>query len=133
MIKPRPSGAAAIGCIALSALFFSAGSAGAAEPPVTAQKEIDHLLEYVGNSGCEFYRNGAWFDGKRGQSHLRDKYRFLVGQDMIREATDFIDKAATQSSFSNLAYKVRCAGGEPVESARWLKAELERYRRAPVH
>lgn len=132
-MKLRPSGVAAIGCIALSAALFGAAPAGAFEPPVTAQKEIDHLLDYVGNSGCEFYRNGVWFDGTRGQSHLRDKYRFLVGQDMIRETTDFIDRAATQSSFSSLSYKVRCTGGEPMESAHWLKAELNRYRRSAVH
>lgn len=131
IMKQRTS-AAAFTALALCAALSSAVPAQAAEPPAIAKKEIDHLLDYVGNSGCEFYRNGSWFDGKRGQAHLRDKYQFLVGRDMIQAASDFIDKAATQSSFSSLAYKVRCGSGEPVPSAQWLNAELARFRSA-VH
>ena len=46
-----------------------------AAPPAMAQTEINHLLEFVGSSGCEFYRNGSWFDSKRAQAHLRSKYQ----------------------------------------------------------
>ena len=52
---------------------------------------------------------------------------------MIQVASDFIEKAATQSSFSNLAYKVRCGSAEPVPSAQWLNAELARFRSAFRH
>src|SRR6185369_14376451 len=33
-----------------------------AETPAAVKAEIDHLLTFVGNSGCEFYRNGSWYD-----------------------------------------------------------------------
>jgi len=112
-------------------LFLSlatfAGSA-RAEIPTAAKAEIDHLVSYVSGSGCEFYRNGSWYDGKKGAEHLQMKLDWLAGRNMIQAAQDFIDKAATQSSMSNLAYKVRCSGGEPVAAAKWLSDELVRFR-----
>jgi hypothetical protein len=122
----RIARSAAIAAFALS--FTAFGLPAQAEVPAAAKAEIDHLLAYVGNSGCEFYRNGSWYDGKRGQSHLSDKFNYLLGTDMIKTAADFIDKAATQSSMSSLEYKVRCNGGEPVASAKFLNDELARFR-----
>jgi membrane-associated phospholipid phosphatase len=48
-----------------------------AAPPAMAQTETNHLLDFVGSSGCEFYRNGSWYDAKRAQAHLRSKYQWL--------------------------------------------------------
>ena len=104
----------------------------AAAPSETAVREINHLLARVAESGCEFYRNGIWFKGGLGQTHLRDKYEYFVKRDMISVATDFIDKAASQSSMTGLAYKVRCNGQEDMLSKQWLTEELLRYR-AAVH
>src|SRR5689334_6145393 len=96
------------GRAAIAAFAFSTSLVGSlparAEVPAAAKAEIDHLLTYVGNSGCEFYRNGSWYDGKKGQSHLSDKFNYLIGNNMIQTASDFIDKAATQSSMSGQAY-----------------------------
>ena len=114
------------GLIVLLASFLSQRVVAA--PPETAVKEINHLLDRVANSGCEFYRNGIWFKGNLGQSHLRDKYEYLVKKDMIGAATDFIDKAATASSMTGIAYRVRCKGQEDVLSNQWLTDELKRYR-----
>ena len=102
----------------------------AAEVPAGVKAEVDHLIAFIGESGCEFYRNGSWYDGKKGQSHVSDKYTWLLGRDMIQTTNDFIDKAATQSSMSNQAYQVRCKGGEPIASAKWLSDELSRFRLA---
>jgi Family of unknown function (DUF5329) len=99
-----------------------------AAPPVMAQTEINHLLEFVGSSGCEFYRNGSWYDSKGAQAHLRSKYQWLAARDQINTAEDFIEKAATRSSLSGQPYEVRCGGGEAVTSNRWLHDELMRYR-----
>ena len=99
-----------------------------AAPPAMAQTEINHLLEFVDSSGCEFYRNGSWYDAKRAQAHLRSKYQWLVARDQINTAEDFIEKAATSSSLSGRPYEVRCGGGEAVPSNRWLRDELTRYR-----
>jgi len=124
----RIAGRAAIAAFAFSTSLLGSLPA-RAEVPAAAKAEIDHLLTYVGNSGCEFYRNGSWYDGKKGQSHLSDKFNYLIGNNMIQTASDFIEKAATQSSMSGLAYKVRC-NGAVVESAKWLGDELARFRGA---
>ena len=92
-----------------------------------ARAEIDHLLAFVGNSGCEFFRNGTWHESRKGQSHMSDKLNYLLGKDMIKAASDFIDNVATQSSMSGQPYKVRCKGTE-IASAKWLGDELARFR-----
>ena len=97
-----------------------------AAPPAMAQTEINHLLEFVGSSGCEFYRNGSWFDSKRAQAHLRSKYQWLAPRDQIITTEDFIENATTRSSLSGQPYEVRCDGGEAMKamtSNRWLHDE----------
>jgi len=123
-----PRAAAAALAFSLTAAAGLGSTPALAEIPGTAKTEIDHLLAYVSGSGCEFYRNGSWYDSKKGAEHLQMKLDYLSGRNMIQAAADFIDKAATQSSMSSLAYKVRCAGGEPVTSAKWLNDELVRFR-----
>jgi hypothetical protein len=99
-----------------------------AAPPPAAQMEIDYLLAHVGASGCEFYRNGSWYDGPRAQAHLRVKYDYLAARNLVRSAEDFIDKAATKSSLSGQPYQIRCAGYAAVASNQWLRDALARYR-----
>ncbi len=99
-----------------------------AEPPVNVQREIHFLLSYIGSSGCEFYRNGTWSDSKTAQTHLRDKYNYLVAGNQINTTEDFIEKAATASSLSGQSYKVRCNGSATVSSKQWLRDELTRIR-----
>ena len=120
---------------AAAALAFSFAAAAGLSPtdahaeiPPAAKVEIDHLVAYVAGSGCEFYRNGSWYDSKKGAEHLQMKLDYLSARNVVQAAADFIDKAATQSSLSSLAYKVRCAGGEPVTSAKWLNDELAHFR-----
>jgi uncharacterized protein DUF5329 len=104
-----------------------------ADPPAIAQTEINHLLEFVGSSGCEFYRNGSWYDSKQAQAHLLSKYQWLAARDQINTAEDFIEKAATRSSLSGQPYEVRCGGSEALTSNRWLHDELTRYRTPGFH
>ena len=99
-----------------------------AEPPTTVQTEVNFLLGYVEVSGCEFYRNGTWHDSKTAQAHLRDKYQYLAATNRIATTEDFIEKAATKSSFSGQPYEVRCNGGAIVPSNQWLSVELARLR-----
>lgn len=99
-----------------------------AAPPATAQTEINYLLRFVETSGCEFYRNGSWFDASKAQAHLREKYQFLVQADRIHSAEDFIELTATKSSLSGQPYRVRCGGGEPVTTNQWLHAALAAIR-----
>lgn len=99
-----------------------------AEPPIQVQMEVNFLLGYVEGSGCAFYRNGTWHDSKEAQAHLRDKYKWLAARNLINTTEDFIERAATESSFSGLPYKVKCNGGATMTSNQWLRTELARFR-----
>lgn len=109
-------------------LGFAVLSALRAAPPPIAQAQIDYLLAFVEHSGCQFYRNGTWYDSKTARAHLQSKYEMLAGSGGITSAEDFIDKAATSSSLSGRAYQVRCGGGEVIASSQWLRDALSRYR-----
>ncbi len=102
-------------------------AAWAAAPPV-AQIEINHLLGLIEQSGCEFFRNGTWYDAQRAQAHLRAKYAVLVVNDQIKTAEDFINKAASNSSSSGQPYQIRCGGGAAMTSNQWFGAALARLR-----
>jgi hypothetical protein len=104
-----------------------------AAPPAIAQTEINYLLGFIESSGCEFYRNGSWYDAKRAQAHLRDKYEMLAAADRIHTAEDFIEKAATKSSLSGRPYQVKCRGSEAVTTNQWLRDVLARYRTSGAH
>ena len=99
-----------------------------AEPPTNVQIEVNFLLGYVEGSGCAFYRNGTWHDSKMAQAHLRDKYKYLVARNLVNTTEDFIERAATESSFTGLAYEVKCNGGATMTSKQWLRDELARFR-----
>ncbi len=99
-----------------------------AEPPKSVQVEVNFLLGYIEGSGCDFYRNGTWHDSKAAQEHIRDKYKYLAARDQIGTTEDFIEKAATRSSFTGQAYEVRCNGGTSMPTNRWLREELARLR-----
>lgn len=100
-----------------------------ADPPINVQIEVNFLLGYIDGSECEFYRNGVWHDAKAAQAHLRGKYKYLAATNLINTTEDFIERAATKSSFSGIPYKVRCNGGATVTSNQWLRDELARFRK----
>lgn len=112
----------ALACLGLAAVAW------ATEPSPVARDEVQHLLAYLGGSGCQFFRNGSWHDAADAKAHLTRKYEYLMGKDLVHDAGDFIRLAATESSMSGTPYRVRCGGGEPVASATWLGEELVRYR-----
>jgi len=113
-------------------LFVTLLTAGAyswaAAPPAAARAEIERLLAFVANSGCQFNRNGTWYPAPEASAHLAEKERYLAQRGQITSAEDFIAKAATKSSMTGKPYTVRC-GSEPViASDEWLTAELRRFR-----
>jgi uncharacterized protein DUF5329 len=100
-----------------------------AEPSPGVLQEIDHLLRFIEESGCDFNRNGTWHDAKTAQAHVRFKYEYLLARDEIKTTEDFIDKAATGSSvLFGQPYSVRCDNDPPLASNQWLRSELARYR-----
>jgi hypothetical protein len=108
-----------------------AGAPAWAQQDARARQEITHLLDFVAQSGCQFKRNGSWHDSKAARDHLQDKYDYLQRRNMVPDAKAFIERAASESSFSHKAYQVRCGNGQPITSAQWLNAELARFRAVP--
>lgn len=101
---------------------------GAAPLPASARAEVDALLSRLQASGCEFNRNGSWYAGADAKAHLLKKLDHLEGKDLVKTAEQFIERGASGSSMSGKPYLVRCAGKAPVESAKWLTAELRQVR-----
>jgi hypothetical protein len=99
-----------------------------AAPGANTQAEVAHLLDYVATPGCQFNRNGSWYDGASARKHLQDKYDYLVKRDMAPDAEAFITRAASASSMSGKAYLVKCGNAAPVQSGPWLTQELQRFR-----
>ena len=111
-------------------LLFVASESGAATPNAATQVEIAHLLTYLGNSGCDFHRNGSWHDASEARVHLKKKMDSLVNRSMVGSTEDFIVRAATTSSISGEKYQVRCRPAPAVASSDWLRDELKRLRAA---
>ena len=116
--------------LVLLSMSLATAAACAAPLPPAARAEVDALLTRLQASGCEFNRNGSWFAGAEARAHLLKKLEYLEGKDMVSTAEQFIQQGATTSSMSGKPYLVRCAGKAPVESAQWLKAELQVVRAA---
>ena len=108
--------------------FF--GSSVSAGMPADTEKEIRHLMDYLGTSDCEFNRNGTWYGPHEAQQHLEKKYRYLLTRGLIGTAEQFIERAASQSSMSGRPYLVRCGDAAPVHSRDWFSEELRRFREA---
>src|SRR5271154_4370053 len=99
-----------------------------AAPPAAAMVEINYLLGLIGKSGCDFFRNGTWYDAQQAQAHLRAKYDALSASGQIRTAEDFIEKAASNSSMSGRPYQIRCRGKAPMPTSQWFSNALAHYR-----
>ncbi len=101
----------------------------AAESDARTAAEIDYLLDYVSTSGCTFIRNDSAHDPADAADHLRLKYS--RGKRYVNSAEQFIDRLASESSWSGKPYSVDCDGRtEP--SREWLYRALTQYReRAP--
>jgi hypothetical protein len=107
-------------------------SSAIALPPAAVQSEVEYLLQHIKESGCEFYRNGLWYDGARASAHLRTKYRCLVARDQVSTTEEFIERAATKSTISGIPYQIRCIGSVAIDSSRWLSEALAAYRQTQV-
>ena len=114
--------------IMMVALLVACGFARAAPPQQQAEREIEALIAGLGSSGCEFERNGSWYDAAQAEEHLRTKYEWLRKRGMADSAEKFIERGASQSSVSGKNYQVRCPGKPVTESGIWFRALLTRQR-----
>ena len=92
------------------------------------EREINHLLNFIEQSGCEFDRNGTVHDSAEAREHIQMKYDYA--RKWISSTEDFIEYTATKSSITGKRYHVVCAG-KRMPSAEWLLNELNRYRSNP--
>lgn len=99
-----------------------------AAPSPQARREIGQLMGALSSSSCEFNRNGNWYDAAQARTHLQRKYDYLLKKNLVDTAEQFIDRAASRSSFSGKAYRVRCPGRPEQDSAAWFQAQLQRLR-----
>jgi len=96
-----------------------------ASADAAADQEIEYLLQFVAGSGCIFVRNGDDHDAVDAADHLRLKLD--RGKRYVNSAEQFIERLATESSWSGKPYTVSCAG-DTQTSADWLHHALAEYR-----
>ena len=113
----------------LFAFLILAAPAAADDTEATAAAEIDFLISAIGDSGCDFIRNGKRHSARDAEDHIRMKYR--RGRRYAPTADLFIERLASRSSMSKKPYWIDCAGEERVESGAWLRARLDEYRADP--
>jgi hypothetical protein len=87
--------------------------------------EVKYLLEYVGSPGCAFERNGTEHDSVGAADHLRLKYS--RGKRYVNSAEQFIDRLASESSWTGKKYTVTC-GDTTEPSGEWLHRALDQHR-----
>lgn len=115
------------GIIALAGIALSTMRPAAAADDVAA-REINTMIEALGSSGCQFWRNGDWHDGAEARDHLRRKQEWARKRHLAGTAEEFIERAASRSSLSGKSYRVLCPGQPEVDSGRWFRELLRRIR-----
>jgi len=109
--------AMAVCCTVFSAPVFGADM----------QKEIDHLLQFVEHTECQYERNGQWHSGKEAAEHIKIKYNYFKNR--IDSAEKFVELSATKSTMSGKFYFVHCPNRPKLKSQEWLLHELNNYRK----
>jgi len=94
----------------------------------SSQDEINHLLNFVGSTGCKYERNGTMHSGAEAVDHINKKYAYY--SEDISSTEDFIEYSATKSKMSGKYYKIHCKGTPVIKSQDWLLTELQAYRAA---
>ena len=97
-------------------------------PPVRA--EIEALLARLESSGCQFHRNGSWHSPSEARSHLLRKLEYIEDRGTVQSTEQFIEIAATKSSWSGKPYRVQCGAEAAMDSQQWLSRHLTVLRAA---
>jgi hypothetical protein len=96
--------------------------------PFSARAELLAVLNTLEASGCQFNRNGKWYSGADAKKHLVRKLDYVESKYALKSAEQFIDLAASESSYSGIAYQVKCTGTTSIDSNTWMKRELRSAR-----
>lgn len=113
--------------VALFALLFVPLLQAAPVAP-SVRAEIDALLSTFQKSGCQFFRNGSWHTASEARAHLLRKLEYLEGKNAVQSTEQFIERAASTSSFTGQPYLVKCGDTAAVKSKQWLSAQLKTIR-----
>jgi hypothetical protein len=108
--------------LSLLGLIFSADVAMA-----DLRGEIEHLLDFVASTNCEYERNGNSYSGSKAREHIERKYKYF--KDEIETAEEFILLSATKSTMSGKKYRIHCPDSEVIFANDWLLGELQLYRK----
>ena len=113
-------------------MFFgavvAASQAVAETMPAAAHAEVLKVLNTLETSSCQFNRNGKWYSGADAKKHLLRKLEYVESKHALKSAEQFIDLAASESSYSGIAYQVKCTGTTSIDSNTWMKRELRQAR-----
>jgi hypothetical protein len=102
-------------------VFFLAGSIASstfAKGDDVLTKQIDQLINAVGESNCQFIRNGKSYNPVESVSHITKKYDYY--KDDIDSIDKFIELSASKSMMSGKPYKIQCQGSAAELSAAWM-------------
>ena len=94
----------------------------------STDNEINHLLNFVASTDCQYERNGTLHTGQEAVEHINKKYNYY--SDDIKTTEDFIKYSATKSKISGKYYQIHCGNNPAVKSQDWLLTELSVYRKA---
>jgi hypothetical protein len=97
-----------------------------ADVPADKTHEVNHLLNFIKNSGCIINRNGTDHTAEKGLTHIENKYKYFKAN--IKDTEDFIEYSATKSTMSGDYYMVMCPGKKTIKTQDWLLTELQKYR-----
>lgn len=109
-------------------LWLAAPLLALAAPSAATKVEITGLMDALAKSGCQFQRNGDWHDAGEARAHLQRKYDYLLQKNQVDTSEQFIERAASKSSVSGDAYRVKC-GALTVDSAVWFDMKLQQLRK----
>lgn len=100
-------------------------------PSLTEDQKIEQLIAAVKDlKGGVFIRNGGEHSAADAVEHMRRKWE--NGKDRIKTARQFIEGAASRSSLSGEAYRIRLADGTEVTSESFLKQKLAELEATPA-
>jgi hypothetical protein len=97
---------------------------------LSEEQKIEALILAVEKLDGTFIRNGEEHSSGEAAAHLRLKVSnakksiFSFGKEWTAE--EFIDKLATKSSLSGIAYEIKLKNGKRYLSADWLRIELKK-------
>ncbi len=98
---------------------------GAGDRDVVETRKIDALIQKIEElNDAKFIRNNSEYDSKTAAKFLRGKLKSQSKE--IKNANDFIEKAASVSSTSGKSYVIRFKDGRKINCGDYLKTELKR-------